>query len=146
LDLVSLAALTARLLHLAQQGPDASADGREAIALGHVYARAGLDDRARQAYAKAVALSRAPKGGFDATKIDGLRALALACRRLRDHQEAARCWQALLEIRGCPPQIVREATEALAIHHEHRVRDLETARSFAVQGLENPGAGVRPAW
>ena len=38
------------------------------------------------------------------------------------------CWRELLDIRGCPPAIVREATEALAIHHEHRVRDLPAAR------------------
>jgi hypothetical protein len=30
---------------------------------------------------------------------------------------------------------VREATEALAVHHEHRARDLEGARTFALQAL-----------
>lgn len=33
--------------------------------------------------------------------------------------------------------IAREATEALAIHHEHRTRDLETARAFALQTLDS---------
>jgi len=136
LDLLSLAALTARLLHAARSGPDAAADAREALALGHLYARAGLDDRARDAYARSVSMSRAPNGAFDAVKIEGLRALAVACRRGRRFEEAARCWQALLAIRGCPPAVAREAAEALAIHHEHRIRDLMTARSFALETLQ----------
>jgi hypothetical protein len=38
-------------------------------------------------------------------------------------------------MRGCPGPIVREATEALAIHHEHRVPDLALARRFALGSL-----------
>jgi hypothetical protein len=57
------------------------------------------------------------------------------CRRLRRSAEAATAWHDLLKLRFCPPQIVREATEALAIHHEHRIRDLCTARQFALQSL-----------
>jgi hypothetical protein len=52
-------------------------------------------------------------------------------------------WSELLETRGCPPPVVREATEALAIHHEHRDRDLGAAKAFALRNLEN---GLRPAW
>src|SRR6185295_12040391 len=52
LDLLTLAALTARLLDLARSGAEAVRDAREALALGHVYARAGLDAKARDAYAK----------------------------------------------------------------------------------------------
>ena len=38
----------------------------------------------------------------------------------------------------------REAREALAIHHEHRSRDLQTARTFVVDALaENPAATWR---
>ena len=48
-----------------------------------------------------------------------------------------------METRGCPPPVVREATEALAIHHEHRDRDLGAAKAFALRSLEN---GLRPAW
>ena len=46
-------------------------------------------------------------------------------------------------MRGCPPPIVREATEALAIHHEHRVRDLAAAKAFALRNLE---AGRAAGW
>jgi uncharacterized protein len=142
-DLLSLAALTSRLLDLARSGAEAVRDAREALALGHVYARAGLDAKARDAYTKSIALSRAPRGAFDATRIDALRALALAWRRARQFDEAARCWQALTEIRGCPPHVACEATEALAIHHEHRLRDLRSARSFAAQSLETIEEGTR---
>ena len=41
----------------------------------------------------------------------------------------------MIEIPGCPPHVIREATEALAIHHEHRARDLPAARAFALQSL-----------
>ena len=35
----------------------------------------------------------------------------------------------------CPAGCAREATEALAVHHEHRARDLEAARTFALQSF-----------
>ena len=65
---------------------------------------------------------------------DALRALAVAYRRARRFDEAARCWSALLES-GCSSGVEREAIEALAIHHEHRLRDLESARLFALKNL-----------
>ena len=122
--LLSLASLTARLLHLTRTGPDAARDTREAVALGRVYARAGCDERACEAYLKALALSRAPARAFDAARIDALRGLATTYRRMRRFDDAARRWRELLDIRGCPPQVFAEATEALAIHHEHRLKDL----------------------
>jgi len=137
LDLLSLATLTARLLHLTRSGPDAARDARESIALGRVYGRAGFDERACAAYVRALSLSRAPATAFDAARIDALRGLALTLRRMRRFQEAAQRWQELLDIRGCPAPIVAEATEALAIHNEHRLRDLDTARSFALKSLES---------
>lgn len=143
LDLLTLAALTARLLHLARGGPLAARDAREAYALGTVYARAGLDARARECFARAVEMSPAPPGAFEPLRIDSLRALALAWRRARQWDEAAACWRRLLDTRGCPPPIRREAAEALAIHHEHRVRDLAAAKTFALRTLEN---GLPPAW
>jgi hypothetical protein len=69
------------------------------------------------------------------TTAEALRSLAVLSRRLRRFLDAARAWQRLLELRRCPPHIVREATEALAIHHEHRLRDPQAARQFALQSL-----------
>ena len=151
LDLLALAGLTARLVHLVRSGPDHAGDAREALALGHVYARAGLDGRARDAFARAASVSIAltsgsmrsgasialASGSMPLIRIDALRALALAWRRARQYDEAAGCWRQLLDARGCPRHIAREATEALAIHHEHRVRDLAAAKAFARRNLEH---------
>ena len=61
----------------------------------------------------------------------------------RPFEEAADCWSELVEIRGCPPLVEREATAALAIHSEHRRRDLTAAKAFALRTLEiEPG----PVW
>src|SRR5205807_4481784 len=56
-DLVSLAGLTARLLEIVRGGPDYAENAREALALGHVYARAHADERALSAFERAVTLA-----------------------------------------------------------------------------------------
>jgi hypothetical protein len=142
LDLLTLAALTSRLFDLARTGPDAARDSREALALGHVFARAGLEHKARAAFERSLALNRAPNGAFDAVKIDALRSLALAWRRAREFNRAAECWRDLLGIRGCPPAVAGEAAEALAIHHEHRLRDFREAHRLAASTLR-PGLTER---
>ena len=63
-------------------------------------------------------------------------ALALSLRHARRFDEAAQWWQCLVDTQGCPSHIRREAIEALAIHNEHRVRDLITAQTFALRNLE----------
>jgi len=144
LDLITLAALTARLMHLSRVGPDAARDAREALALGRVYARGGLDARACDAFHRAVEMSdpTAANGSTD-VRIDSLRALAMALRRARQYVDAASYWRRLLDVPGCSPHVAREATEALAIHHEHRERDLAAAKTFALRSLET---GEGPAW
>jgi hypothetical protein len=59
-------------------------------------------------------------------------------RRARFFDDAAAAWSRLLSLPGCPPAIVREAAEALAVHHEHRRRDPLSARGFALQSLQLP--------
>jgi len=142
LDLLSLAALTARLFHVTRHGPDAARDAREALALGHVYLRAGLDDRACDAYRRAVEMTE--RGVVSQViRIESLRSLAISYRRARLHADAAKCWRRLVDAPGCPPRVAREATEALAVHHEHRDRDLAAAKAFALRGLE---LDAQPAW
>ena len=141
LDLLSLAALTARALHLVGAGPAAARDPREALALGWLYMRAGLDELGRESYRRA-----ADPACPTAIQVDALRALALAARRARTHDAAADYWRRLIGVPGCPSGIVREASEALAIHHEHRVRDLVTAKRFAQQSVEcgtSPGSSQK---
>jgi uncharacterized protein YprB with RNaseH-like and TPR domain len=142
-DLLALAGLTARLMEIVERGPGEALSAREALALGRVYLRAGLEERAREALGRAIEMSRAPQGAFDPIRTEGLRTLAIVLRRGRHFEEAAECWRQLLETRGCPAAVSREASEALAIHHEHRLRDLSGAETLALQSLEY---GDSPAW
>ena len=159
LDLLSLAGLTARLLYLIRRGPTAARRAREVLALGRLYARCGLESRAHEAYECAInfgdsrnrggvlmaqrgasmvhnGASMAQQGASMAPiKIEALRSLAYLSRRARRFEEAAGYWRRLLEIPGCPPPVIREATEALAIHHEHRAHDLHAAKAFALRSL-----------
>jgi hypothetical protein len=136
---------------LVQEGPEAAGHGREALALGRVYREAGLDERAEQSFERALALvemdgmnEAAATDFWFATrrrerltlKIEALRALALGARRQRRYEAAAARWRQLVELAECPRHISREATEALAIYHEHRVRDLAAAKLFALRGVE----------
>jgi hypothetical protein len=144
-DLVALAGLTSRLLEIIAGGPEHAENAREALALGHVYARARDMRRAISSFERAVTLG-AKKTGRRAAELraDALRSLALSYRRERQYDEAARCWIALIEA-GCAEHVEREAIEALAIHHEHRARDLESARTFAEKNVARASARVAPA-
>lgn len=150
LDLLSLAALTVRLLRLVNEGAEAAVDAREAVALGRVFERAGLPGRAIEAYERVLTLPRSGhaavgSAGVAALRGEAIRALANLARRARRYDEAAAYWHQLIELSGCPLSMAREASEALAIHHEHRTRDLEAARAFAVRtaGLNQRAARGR---
>ena len=136
-DLFSLAALTARLLELVRTGPAGTRHAREALALGRLYARGGLETRAREAYERAC-----HETPLSSIKIEALRSLALLSRRRRLYDDAASRWRELLDVPGCPVHLAREASHALAVHHEHRARDLAAARAFAVRSFD----AQRPAW
>jgi uncharacterized protein YprB with RNaseH-like and TPR domain len=147
LDLVSLAAVMARALQLARDGEGACRDCAEALALGRVYERAGTDDRVQEragALARAEACyTRAAESGTAEVKGEALYRLALRCRRERRFEEAAAIWRQVIELtepRGIRriaglAALRRFAAEALAIHHEHRERDLEGARELALFAL-----------
>ena len=76
-------------------------------------------------------------------RVEALRALARAARRDRRYNAAAAYWQQIVDEPGCPDPVAREAAEALAIHHEHRVRDFESARGFALRTLDHGAAAAR---
>jgi hypothetical protein len=131
LDLLSLAGLTSRLCDLVRLGPDAARHAKECLGLGRVYARGGLEGRAREAYERAMRMGSLSEDGV----VEALRSLALLSRRARRYDHAAACWTALLEMPAPPAHVAREASAALAIHHEHRARDLHAARAFALRSL-----------
>jgi uncharacterized protein YprB with RNaseH-like and TPR domain len=136
LDLVSLAAVTARAARLAQQGHEACRDCSEALALGRVYERAGSFERAEACF-RGAAASDAPE-----VKAEALYRLALRFRRDRRYEEAASIWRDVLawteRTRGKRSlvELRQVAAEALAIHLEHRRRDLDGARTHALFALD----------
>jgi uncharacterized protein YprB with RNaseH-like and TPR domain len=142
IDLISLAMVTARALTLIRQGPSISAHPREALGLGRVYERSGAREDAEACFAHAAALA-ARIGREPDVHADALRRLALCRRRAGRVAEAADAWQTLLHAPGCPSIVRREAREALAIHHEHRSRDLTTARSLVLDVLAE---SATPRW
>jgi hypothetical protein len=138
LDLLSLAMLTATAATLLQEGPDASHTAHEALGLGRMYELGGLTDQARVCFARAAGFEGSP-----ATQAEALRAYAVSCRRAGRFDEAAAAWQRILALGECPVRITKDATEALAVHHEHRLRDFHAARLFAVHSLELTRSAAR---
>jgi len=112
---------------------------REALGMGRLYERAGMTNEALEAFARA---AQAPCPD-DIGRAEALRAHATLCRRLRRYETAASSWRRILELRMCPVAIAREATEALAVHHEHRERDLNAAKTFALRSLQLQATAAR---
>lgn len=149
LDLVSLAAVMARGVDLARSGHQACRDCREALALGRVYERAALDDRVNGRERALVQAEGCYRRGAESRRVEvkseALYRLALWHRRARRYPEAAVIWREVMEL--TEPRAVRRmpgmralrqfAAEALAIHHEHRDRDLDSARELALFALED---------
>jgi uncharacterized protein YprB with RNaseH-like and TPR domain len=128
LDLLSLALLTARAAQLLDEGVSAASTAKEALGMGRLYERAGMISDALASFSKAADMG-------PGVCAEALYAQALLLRRLRRYEAAAIVWQRLLDLNECPPRLEREAAEALAVHHEHRLRSLPSARSLAMRSL-----------
>jgi uncharacterized protein YprB with RNaseH-like and TPR domain len=136
LDLISLAAVAAHAVELVEHGSDRCRDAAEALALGKVYERAGSIDRALACFDRAAGDRRA------AVEIVGeaLYRRGVRLRRDRRFEDAAGAWRAILEVKGRSAMIrslKQYATEALAVHHEHREKDYEGARELAMTLLDD---------
>ena len=131
LDLLSLALVTARAAQLLEDGPAAASTAREALGMGRLYERGGLMTEAKSSFARAIEF----KDADEDLRAEALRAYALVARRLRHYDDAADAWRRVLGLTECPRPIEREASEALAVHHEHRRRDLASARDFTLRLL-----------
>jgi len=132
LDLLSLAMLTARAAQLLEQGADAARTAREALGLGGLYLRRGMQPQARACFVRAAEMEH---GGDMLTRAEALRAYAVVCRRSGDYEEAAQAWRRILDLSPSVPHLMQEAHDALAVHHEHRLRDFRVAHEFALQSL-----------
>jgi tetratricopeptide (TPR) repeat protein len=142
LDLVSLAAVTSHALRLTAGGEAACKDGIEALAVGCVLERAGLLDRAESCY------RRAAESRCIETRAEAFYRLGLRCRRERRFGEATVWWRELLALTDAPVRrrdrtlgaLRAFAIEALAIHQEHRERNLKSARELALFALDDDDA------
>jgi uncharacterized protein len=145
IDLISLAVVTARAIRLIEQGPAATTHPRESLGLGRLYERAGMREHAEGCYAHSAALA-ARVGREPDVRAEALRRLALCRRRTGRSAEAAAAWAELAALPGCPSVLRREAREALAVHHEHRSKDLRRARMLVLDVLaDGPVARFRAA-
>ena len=147
LDLLALAMLTARAAQLLEGGAAGARTPREALGLGRLYERGGMIAEARACFARAAGTDLTIGGPYTdvdpLTMAEALRAYGVLCRRERRYLEAADAWRRILALCGCPAHIAQEATEALAVHHEHRLRDLSTAREFSMQALQISASATR---
>jgi hypothetical protein len=142
LDLLSLALVTARAAQLLEDGPASARTAREALGMGRLYERGGLMSEAKSCFARATEMN----DGDEELHAEALRAYATVARRLRQYDDAAAAWRRVLGLPVCPRPIEREASEALAVHLEHRRRDLVSARDFAMRLLHvNESATRRQA-
>jgi len=157
LDLVSLAAVMARGLELTRSGHLGCRDSTEALALGRIYERAAaghlVDDSRAVLECAASCYRRGAESRAADVRGEALYRLALWHRREHRFVEAAAIWREVLELtepRGVRRMVGmralrRFAAEALAVHHEHRDRDLDSARELALFALEEAEADGRVA-
>ena len=142
IDLVSLAAVTARAVRLTREGHGACRNCAEALALGKVFEKAEHVSRAEACF------RRAAESPESMVRAEALYRLGVRLRRDRRFTDAAEVWRELMAFteprsmrRGVLGDLRQVAVEALAIHHEHREKDLAGARELALASLEEAAGG-----
>ena len=140
LDLLSLAGLTARLLHLTRTGPDGGARrARSAGARPRLRARRARRARARRASAAPSRRCRSPRWRLSTPSQDrgAARCWRSRCRRARRYEEAAVCWRQLLDDAAAVRRSgARGAARRWRSITSIALRDLTAAKAFALQSLE----------
>jgi uncharacterized protein YprB with RNaseH-like and TPR domain len=120
-DIVSLAALAVLACQWVEEGR--AEDPRDVFSLARVLERARLFERSEEEYRRAVALGARELRG------PALLRLGSRAKRAGDFERAAGLWQEAGEA-GEP-----EGWRELAMHHEHRTRDLEAALGAVERGM-----------
>jgi uncharacterized protein YprB with RNaseH-like and TPR domain len=139
LDLISLAAITSIAIGMVDEGPGSARSPNESLALGQIFERADRSEVAAVCYQTAAGLGESPwepRAIEAGLRAEALRRLALLQRRQQRFADAADAWRQLSEIES-DHAFRGEATRALAIHHEHRARDLTVAREYAEEALKS---------
>ena len=122
-DLVSLAGVMSHALWLAQEGPDACREPGEQLG-----ARPPLRTRRRSERARLARTSWRREPATATCAVTRSRGWPCCSGATGAFDEAAAAWQGVLGSAGRAARgdaaLERRAAEALAIHHEHRARDL----------------------
>jgi hypothetical protein len=121
-DIVSLAALSILACQWVEE--QRAEDPRDVLSLAQVLERARLYERSDEQYRRAADQGQGP------LRNAALLGLAARSKRARDFGEAAGLWAAAAEA-GEPL-----AMHELAMHHEHRTRDLEAALQVVDRALD----------
>jgi hypothetical protein len=121
IDIVSLAALALKACQWVETGE--AEDPRDVFSLARVLERARLYERSDAAYRRTLENDRG------ALRVAALARLASRAKRAGDHARAALLWRQAAEAGDVL------AHRELAVHHEHRSRDLQAALEAAERGL-----------
>ena len=130
LDVVSLAALALLASEWVQE--DRAEDPRDVFSLGRVFERAAAYERSEALYRRVLAQEDGP------LRVATLVRLAARAKRSGDHESAAGLWGEAAAA-GSP-----RAWRELAVHHEHRTRDLHAALAAAEKGLRSVMRATQP--
>jgi len=121
MDILSLAALAVVACQWVEEGR--AEDPRDVFSLGRVFERAERYDKSEAEYRRALA------AGADEVRVPALLRLAQRAKRSGDMPTALDLWEEAAA--AGEPVALRE----LAMHHEHRSRDLAAALAAAERGL-----------
>src|SRR4029079_14208531 len=108
-------------------GAPGAHDPQECLALGRELVRLRDDARAGACFRAA---AESPFASAS-VRAEALYALARHLRRARRYHEAAMVWRRLVSCNAPRDVLNSEAREALAVHYEHRDRDLHAAHEWA---------------
>ncbi len=129
LDIVTLATLSVVMSRAVSEAEtDGATPSLDLFSLSRIFGRAGTRERS------VTVCRRALEAGLpDAVEARALWHLAAQHKRQREHELAAPLW---LELTRRESEFALRACEELAIHYEHRQRDVPRALEFAEAGLE----------
>ena len=125
-DIVSLAALAVLACQWVEE--DRAEDPRDVFSLARVLERARLFERSEAGYRRALEI------GEGDVRAKALLRLAWRAKRAGEHDRAAALWAEAAEAGEA------EAWRELAMHHEHRTKDLEAALAAVERGIALVGA------
>jgi hypothetical protein len=129
LDVVTLAALTVQLARaIGDAGAQTLDSPLDLFSLSRIFSSAGSRDQSVSICQRALAT-----GLPQPVESQALRHLAYEFKRQRQHEFAVEAW---LELTRRETPLSLDAFEELAIHYEHRQRDLKMAREFTLAALE----------